>query len=78
MVVPSCGRKGMRVMGRWSSFWLWLRRQRDNTLRSITAWPRPREALEPWFSTFLTLQLFNTVSHVVVTPNHKIIFTATS
>ena len=29
--------------------------------------------LEQWFSTFLMLQPFNTVPHVVVTPNHTII-----
>ena len=29
--------------------------------------------LTQWFSTFLVLQPFNTVSHVVVTPNHNII-----
>jgi hypothetical protein len=34
-------------------------------------------ALEQWFSTFLMQQPFNT-PHVVVTPNHKIIFIATS
>jgi hypothetical protein len=28
--------------------------------------------LEQWFPTFLMLQLFNTVPHVVLTPNHKI------
>jgi hypothetical protein len=34
--------------------------------------------LVQWFSTFLMLWPFNTVPHVVVTPNHKIIFIATS
>ena len=29
--------------------------------------------LDLWVSTFLILQLLNTVSHVVVNPNHKII-----
>ena len=29
------------------------------------------------FSAFLMLGLFNTVPHVVVTPNHKVIFVAT-
>ena len=29
--------------------------------------------LNQWFSTFLLLQLFNTVPHVVVTLNHKIV-----
>jgi hypothetical protein len=33
--------------------------------------------LEQWFFTFLKLQPFNTVPHVV-TPNHKIISVATS
>ena len=37
-----------------------------------------KESLEQWFSTFLMLWPFNTVPHVVVTPNHKIIFVATS
>ena len=31
-----------------------------------------------WFLSFLVLQPFNIVSHVVVTPNHNIIFIATS
>jgi hypothetical protein len=30
--------------------------------------------LGQWFSIFLTLQLYNTVPHVVVTHNHKTIF----
>ena len=30
-------------------------------------------AFEQWFSTFLMLQPFNMVPHVVVTPTHKII-----
>jgi hypothetical protein len=34
--------------------------------------------LEQWFSTFLMLLPFNTVPHVVLIPNHKIIFIATS
>ena len=29
--------------------------------------------VEQWFSTFLILRPFNTVPHLVVTPNHKII-----
>jgi len=29
--------------------------------------------LEQWFSTFLMLQSFNIITHVVVTPNHEII-----
>jgi hypothetical protein len=35
------------------------------------------QSLNQWFSTFLMLQPFHTVPHVV-TPNHKIIFIATS
>lgn len=35
-------------------------------------------SLTQWFSTFLTVWLFNKVSHVVVTQNHKTIFIATS
>ncbi|KAL8174881.1 UNVERIFIED_CONTAM: hypothetical protein K2H54_004607 [Gekko kuhli] len=31
------------------------------------------EPLRQWFSTFLMPRPFNTVPHVVVTPNHKII-----
>jgi hypothetical protein len=31
------------------------------------------EGLNQWFSAFLMLQPFNTVPHVVVTPNQKII-----
>jgi hypothetical protein len=34
--------------------------------------------LQQWLSTFLRLPPFHTVSQVVVTPNHKIIFIATS
>lgn len=34
--------------------------------------------LEQWFSTFLVLQPLNTVPHVVVTHNHKIVFVATA
>nr|KAF6314743.1 hypothetical protein mMyoMyo1_008546 [Myotis myotis] len=34
--------------------------------------------LAQWFSTFLMPRPFNAVPHVVVTPNHKIIFVATS
>ncbi len=34
--------------------------------------------VDQWFSTFLMPRPFNTVPHVVVTPNHKIIFVATS
>jgi hypothetical protein len=34
--------------------------------------------LEDWSSAFPTLQPFNTVPQVVVTPSHKIIFVATS
>jgi hypothetical protein len=33
---------------------------------------------EQWFSTFLMLQPFNRIPHVVVTPNHKIVFAANS
>jgi hypothetical protein len=29
--------------------------------------------LEQWFSTFLRMRPFNTVSHIVVTHNHKVI-----
>ena len=32
-----------------------------------------QNTLDLWVSTFLILQLLNTVSHVVVNPNHKII-----
>lgn len=32
--------------------------------------------LDQWVSTFLMLTPFNTLPHVVVTPNHKIIFIA--
>jgi hypothetical protein len=32
-----------------------------------------QETLEQWILTFPMLGLFNTVPHVVVTPNHKII-----
>ena len=38
----------------------------------------PSEALDQWFSTLLMLRHFSTVPHVVVTPNHEIIFIATS
>ena len=31
------------------------------------------DPLEQWFSTFLMLRPFNTVPHVVVTPNHEVI-----
>ena len=34
--------------------------------------------LQQWFSTFLMMRPFNTVPHVVATPNHQIIFLATS
>ena len=34
---------------------------------------QPRNTRLQWFSTFLILWPFNTVPHVVVTPNHKII-----
>jgi hypothetical protein len=34
--------------------------------------------LEQQFSTFLMLQPFSTLPHVVVTPNHEIIFVASS
>ena len=34
--------------------------------------------LEQQFSTFLMLQPFNTVPHVVMTPNNKMVFTALS
>ena len=36
------------------------------------------DTLVQWLSTFLRLQSFNTVPHVVVTPKHKIIFVAIS
>ena len=38
----------------------------------------PVKALEQQLPTFLMLQPFNTAPHVVVTPNHKITFVATS
>lgn len=34
--------------------------------------------LSQWFSTFLTLNSFSAVPHIVVTPNNKIIFVATT
>lgn len=34
--------------------------------------------LESWLSTFLMLRPLNTVSHIVLSPNHNIIFIATS
>lgn len=46
----------------------WVRRRR-------VGMPKP---LEQWFSTFLTWRPCNTVPYAVVTPNHIIIFTATS
>jgi hypothetical protein len=39
---------------------------------------RAWDPLTSGLSTFLTMQPFNTVSHIVVTANHKIIFIATS
>jgi hypothetical protein len=35
-------------------------------------------ALEQWLSSLLMLRSFNIVPHVVIPPNHKIIFIATS
>lgn len=35
-------------------------------------------SLQQWFSPFLALQPFNSVSHAVLTPSHKSIFIATS
>jgi hypothetical protein len=46
---------------------LCLPRQRDGSLHT-----------KQWFSNFLMVHLFKTVPHVVVTPNHNIIFIATS
>jgi hypothetical protein len=37
-----------------------------------------KDGLDQWFSPFLMLQPFDTVPHVVATPNHKSIFVATS
>ena len=31
-------------------------------------------SLEQWFTTFLTLRPLNTVPHVVVAPNHKLVY----
>lgn len=39
---------------------------------------RTGKQLKQWFLAFLTLQPFNSVSHVVETPNHKTIFVVTS
>lgn len=36
----------------------------------------PKHILDQWFSTFLKMCTFNIVSHVVVTPNNKVIFVA--
>ena len=33
----------------------------------------PQFHLDQWFSTFLMLRPFNTVPHLVVTPNYKVI-----
>lgn len=41
----------------------------------VAAW---WHSLEQWFSTFLVLRPFTTVPSVLVTPNHKIIFSGTS
>ena len=38
----------------------------------------PRIVLEQWSSTFLMPRFVNTIPHVMVIPNHKIIFVATS
>lgn len=38
---------------------------------------RIENILEQWFSTFLVLRPFNTVSRIVVTPNHNVIFIPT-
>jgi hypothetical protein len=48
---------------------------KPNNLNSI-----PGIHLEEWFSTFLMLflMLYNVLPHVVMTPNHKVIFIATS
>jgi hypothetical protein len=36
----------------------------------------PNYLLDQWFSIFLMLQPFNTVSHIVATLDHKVIFIA--
>ena len=38
-----------------------------------TTFKHGNDYLEQWFSTFLKVQPFNTVPHVVMTPNHQII-----
>jgi hypothetical protein len=46
----------------------------------VTSWWSYWETAHPlgqWFSAFPMLRPFNTVPHVVVTPNHKMIFTST-
>ena len=49
-----------------------------NVVELFTVILRFRPDTNRWFSTFRMLRPFNTVPHVVVTPNHKINFLATS
>jgi hypothetical protein len=53
--------------------WIWfpVQSQATNAHTVMAA-----DSLEHWFSTFLMLWPFNTVPHVVVAPNHKIILVA--